>query len=86
MKKNKNNASKGIQRYSTRTLAKHLNDNFKKKKGGGPFSVNDIQQYLLRGKLPQYIGGHPITSEEFEDTGLKVISVDYSTTVKRKKT
>jgi hypothetical protein len=74
----------GTRKFTTSKLVEFLNEAYGEKKTGKPFSSNDIQQYLRRGKLPVYAGGHPIQLVENEDIGTKLIEVDFSTKAERK--
>lgn len=62
------------QLFTLTTLAKHLNEHYKKK-SGGEFSISDVQGYVQRGYLPLYLEDQKIfiqkvEGEEFE--GLKL--------------
>lgn len=54
-------------------LTKHLNTT-KAKKSGEPFTTSDVQGYIRRGRLPNYLGGQTITlSTEIE--GVKLYNI-----------
>lgn len=72
------------QDFSTSKLVSYLNDKHEGKRTGTPFTMNDIQQYIRRGKLPVRIGNHPIEVIENEEIGVKVIRVHFNKTAKRK--
>ncbi len=48
-----------VENLTLTTLTLWLNEN-KKKKTEIPFSVQDTQLYIKRGKLPKYLGGNKI--------------------------
>lgn len=62
--------------FTVRMLAEELSKRFKKEGKKKEFTVNDIEQYLLRGQLPYKYGGNLL---EVRDTrgslGLKTIIV-----------
>jgi hypothetical protein len=45
------------QLYNLTTLTEFLNINYKSKKTGKPFTTTDVQFYIKRGYLPDYLGG-----------------------------
>lgn len=52
-------------------ITKWLNETFKLKKSGKPFLLNDVQNYVKRGQLPTYLGGHEIVADNsIEDVKL----------------
>ncbi len=56
--------NKYFVRYETlTTLTKWLNAHFGEKKTGENFTIADTQQYINRGYLPAYLGGHKIEKE-----------------------
>jgi hypothetical protein len=60
-----------LTKHETLTsLTKWLNENFKNKKTGVDFTIADVQQYIKRGSLPQYLGGHKIVRENFTNINL----------------
>jgi hypothetical protein len=56
-------------------LVKWLNEKFKWKKSGYPFTISDVQGYIKRGHLPSYIGGHQITVDKQKVRGVSSYSV-----------
>ena len=68
--------------FTVSKLVEFLNDKFKSKKTGSPFTTGDIHQYLRRGFLPKKYGHHPIESIENEDIGVKLVRVYFKKTVK----
>lgn len=51
-------------------LVKWMNDNFKKQTGKS-FNVSDVQQYVRRGFIPEYLGGNTIELDtEIQDVKL----------------
>ena len=57
------------------SLQKWLNDYYKIKKTGEPFSISDVQGYVVRGKLPSYLGGHVIQISTNRVKGTKSYSI-----------
>lgn len=55
-------------------LADYLNEIHKTKKSGKIFFPQDIQQYLVRGNLPKYLGGQKISRVK-NSSGLKIIRI-----------
>lgn len=55
-------------------LVVELNDRFGKKKTGKKFKVEDVQQYVKRGKIPEYLGGNEIVKDK-DFPGLKVYNL-----------
>ncbi len=45
-------------------LTNWMNETFKEKQTGTPFTFNDVQQYISRGCLPGYLGGNKIVKDE----------------------
>jgi len=41
-------------------ILKWLEETYKVKKTGKPFSLQDAEGYLIRGNIPQYLGGYLI--------------------------
>lgn len=75
----------GKHKFTTTKLVELLNEEYGEKKSGEPFTTNDIQQYLRRGKLPMYIGGHPIKRFNNEKTGTKLVEINFDKKAQRKK-
>jgi hypothetical protein len=46
--------------YNLTSLTKYLNNKFGNKKTGKLFNTTDVQFYVIRGKLPKYLGGNKI--------------------------
>ncbi len=67
--------------FTTVGLAAHLNNLHGGKKTGKPFTIGDLQQYSLRGRLPSEYGGHPIVVVTDDQIGIKILSVDFSTSI-----
>ncbi len=61
--------------FTLTSLTDHLNQVFKVKKSGEPFTVADIHKYVSRGHLPAYLGGYPLERISDEKMGLKVIRI-----------
>lgn len=70
--------------FTTAKLVVFLNKVNGKNRNGKPFTTNDVQQYVRRKKLPMHAGGHPIEVVRDEDTGLRLLKVDFNSVAKRK--
>lgn len=68
--------------FTTVRLVDFLNDKYQFKKTGEKFTLNDIQQYLIRGFLPKRYGHHPIARIENEEIGVKLVRVYFDKTIK----
>ena len=66
-------------------LTKFLNKKYEGKKTGKPFMPADIHQYVLRNRLPEEYGGHPLQVSSNEVIGIKILKVDFNTQVPNKK-
>lgn len=53
-----------LELFTLTALTKYLNENYKNKKTGEPFTVSDVQSYCRRGKLPDYLGEIYIFKED----------------------
>lgn len=42
--------------FNLTTLTEFLNETYKSKKTGKPFTTTDTQQYIRRGYIPKYLG------------------------------
>jgi len=67
--------------FTTIGLSSYLNGKFGGKKTGKKFTIGDLQQYAMRGRLPQEYGGHPIEVSENDQIGIKILSVDFTRSV-----
>lgn len=45
-----------VQELTLTQLTNWLNERFKKKKSGKPFTTNDVKAYTVRKHLPRYLG------------------------------
>lgn len=63
--------------FTTTGLKNYLNEKYGGKKTGRDFTIGDLQQYIIKGRLPKEYGGHPISVRENEEISLKIISVDF---------
>lgn len=45
-----------VQELTLTQFTSWLNDRFKKKKSGQPFTINDAKAYTVRKHLPRYLG------------------------------
>jgi len=65
--------------FTPRSLADFLNDLFDCKESGKPFNLSDIQQYTIRGYLPEQYGKHPIKqiAKTNDSIGVNVVRVDF---------
>lgn len=61
------------KRKSLTGLTAWINDNYKKQ-NGNPFTTNDVQKYIIRGHLPDYMGNVSIARDE-EITDAKLYNV-----------
>lgn len=59
--------------FTLTALAAHLNSIHGAKKSGSLFCADDVKKYVERGRLPEYIGGHPIEEVSVEGMGLKMV-------------
>lgn len=59
---------RGEDQYTDVEFLAYLVKNFKhkKNKNGSPFTINDINQYCLKGTLPKCYGGNILTVEKVE--------------------
>lgn len=53
-----------VDYFTLTTLTEYLNETFKEKKTGFSFNTTDVEFYIKRGKLPQYLGGDKIEKIE----------------------
>lgn len=60
--------------FTYTSLAAYLNEIHSAKKSGIAFNPQDIQQYLVRGNLPKYLGGQKIARID-NASGLKIIRI-----------
>jgi hypothetical protein len=67
--------------FTTIGLASFLNKKFGGKKTGKKFTIGDLQQYAMRGRLPEDYGGHPIEVSENGQIGIKILKVDFTRSV-----
>lgn len=58
------NEKKKVDYFTLTTLTEYLNETFKEKKTGVSFNTTDVEFYIKRGKLPQYLGGDKIEKIE----------------------
>jgi len=63
--------------FTTSKLVKYLTDKYGSKESGKPFTIQDLQQYMGRLKLPKRYGGQRIESVESEEIGVKLIRVHF---------
>ena len=68
--------------FTTSALVKFLNQKHGVKKGGNPFTLGDVQQYLRRGFLPKPYGHHPIKYIKDDKIGIRLIRVRFDKKVK----
>ena len=45
-----------VKNMTLTTLTEWLNEVFMEKKNGTPFTIPDVQQYIISGKIPNYLG------------------------------
>lgn len=76
MKKGKVTLTPGKD-FTTVGLANYLNEKHGGKKTGKKFTIGDLQQYSIRGRLPAEYGGHPIEVFENKEIGIKILTVDF---------
>jgi hypothetical protein len=53
-----------VKNLTLTTMVDFLNDRFKFKNNGSKFQITDAQQYITRGKLPQYLGNFEVVKNE----------------------
>ena len=68
--------------FSRKKLSEFLNEKYGEKGSGQKFNVRDIQQYMIRGYLPEQYGYHPIEEISIPGIGIKVIRVNFDKTHK----
>lgn len=61
--------------FTLTALAEHLNTICGGKKSGGKYSAIDVQKYMERGHLPEYLGGCILTEFRDEGMGIKLIRI-----------
>lgn len=61
-------------------LCEWLNKNYagsnQKKKTKHSYNINDIHQYILHGKIPDYLGGQKLTERFIPIIGLKILELE----------
>jgi len=63
--------------FTPMALVRWLNKTYKTKKSGTVFTMQDVQQYEIRGYLPKQYGGHNIETLVDADVGIKVLRIDF---------
>ena len=58
--------------FTMTALMDHLNKTYGKKRSGEPFNIRDVQQYIIKGKLPEIYGGEKIKKLDNSEIGIKV--------------
>lgn len=53
-----------IENLSLMGILRYLEEKHVQKKSGNAFLIQDIEGYILRGNIPQYLGGHLIVKTE----------------------
>lgn len=62
--------------FTPAALRDYLNNRFKNKATGKKFTMQDIQQYVLRGIIPpSYGGGFKVEVIESDEIGIKILRV-----------
>lgn len=51
-----------------------MNEEFKEKKSGKPFLLNDVQNYVKRGNLPKYLGNFTVVEDNSVE-GVKLYKI-----------
>lgn len=69
--------------FSPKRFMEFLNEKYGSKSTGKPFTKGDCQQYVLKGQLPDRYGAHPVSYRTEPGTGLKIITVDFSASIKK---
>lgn len=49
-----------IKNSTLTSMVEVLNEKYKQKKSGKPFTINDVKAYITRGYLPKYLCGNNI--------------------------
>lgn len=57
--------------HTTEMLIKRLEKKYGTKTSGSPFNKNDVQQYILRGRIPYKYGGEYVSAKN--KSGVRVI-------------
>jgi len=58
--------------FTMTALMHHLNNKYESKRSGELFNVRDIQQYIIKKKIPKIYGGQSIELINNEQIGLKI--------------
>lgn len=58
--------------FTMTALMHHLNEEHGSKRSGEPFNIRDVQQYILKGKIPAIYGGFKIKQLDNNKIGIKV--------------
>lgn len=64
------------EHFTLTALAAFLNKSDFKKESGEPYTAMDVQKYLRRGHLPEYLGGCALGECRYPDMGLRLIKLD----------
>lgn len=80
MSGNKNDKDKFIllergRDFTLTALAEHLNSIYGSKSSGAPFTAIDVQKYVKRGHLPEYIGGNSVEEIRDDNMGIKMVRI-----------
>lgn len=59
--------------FSLTALAQHLNDKYGNKPSGAKYTAMDVQKYLTRGHLPEYLGNLEVSSVRDDIIGIKLV-------------
>lgn len=58
--------------FTMTALMHHLNNEYKAKRSGELFNIRDIQQYIIKRRIPKIYGGQKIEVVNNEQMGLKI--------------
>ena len=58
-----------VKQKSLTGLTKWMNETFKKHTGK-PFNTTDVQNYIRRGNIPEYLGNNEVERDTFEEAKL----------------
>lgn len=61
--------------FTMKALARALTEKFGTKTTGKEFNIQDVQQYVAKGKLPSAYGGNDVEKIEHAENGLLLFKV-----------
>jgi len=61
--------------FSHNRFVDFLNETFICKKSGEAFTVQDVEYYIRKGKLPKYLGGNKIIAIKSKKIGMRLFRI-----------